>query len=57
MATSKQRITIFLNPAIVIQAKAQAVIDKTTLTELIEKSLIKYLPKETVIKKAEIKTV
>jgi hypothetical protein len=50
----KQRVTIFLNPAILKHAKAQAVVEDLSLTTLIEKALIKYLPKETVIRKAEI---
>jgi len=48
---SKQRITLFMNPSIITQAKAQAVIDKVTLTELVEKALHTYLPKVTIIKK------
>lgn len=48
---SKQRITLFMNPSIITQAKAQAVIDKVTLTELVEKALLTYLPKVTIIKK------
>lgn len=51
----KQRITLFINPSLAKHAKAQAVIEELTLTSFIEKALIKYLPKETVIKKAEIK--
>ncbi len=47
----KQRVTLFLTPAIAKQAKAQAVIEEISLTKLVEKALIKYLPKETVIKK------
>lgn len=50
-----QRVTIFLNPLISKQAKAEAVIQEITLTSLIEKALVKYLPKETVIKKVVIK--
>jgi hypothetical protein len=50
----KQRITLFLNPSIVKHAKAQAIIDEMSLTNLVEKALIKYLPKETIIKKPEI---
>jgi hypothetical protein len=50
-----QRVTIFLNPLISKQAKAEAVVQEITLTSLIEKALIKYLPKETVIKKVVIK--
>jgi hypothetical protein len=52
---TKQRITLFLTPAIAKHAKAQAIIEDMTLTLLVEKALIKYLPKETVIRKAEIK--
>lgn len=50
-----QRVTIFLNPLISKQAKAEAVVQEITLTSLIEKALVKYLPKETVIKKVVIK--
>lgn len=50
----KQRVTLFLNPDLLKQAKAQAVIDDLSLTALIEKSLVKYLPKETIIRKADI---
>lgn len=48
----KQRVTLFLAPALAKQAKAQAIIEELTLTALVEKALIDYLPKETVIKKA-----
>lgn len=51
----KQRITLFINPAIAKHAKAQAIIEDLTLTDLVESALINYLPKETVIKKAYIK--
>lgn len=50
--TDKQRTTLFLKPNLLKQAKAQAVIEDITLTSLIERALIKYLPEETVIKKA-----
>ena len=49
-----KRTTLFLNPSILKHAKAQAVIEEITLTTLIEKALIKYLPDQTVIKKAVI---
>ena len=45
-----KRVTIFINPSIVKQAKAQAISDGVSLTNLVEKSLISYLPKETVFK-------
>lgn len=47
----KQRITLFINPALAKHAKAQAVIEELSLTALVEKALIKYLPLQTVIKK------
>lgn len=55
MTTNKQRVTLFLNPSIAKHARAQAVIEELSLTALVEKALIKYLPQETVIKKAEIR--
>jgi hypothetical protein len=48
---SKQRITLFLNPSLAKHARAQAVIDDVTLTVLVERALLSYLPAETVIKK------
>ena len=54
LATDKQRVTLFLKPAITKQARAQAIIEEITLTKLIERALIQYLPKETVIKKIEL---
>lgn len=51
---NKQRITIFLKPQLIKQAKAEAVVEEITLTQLIEKALIKYLPKETIIRKVNI---
>lgn len=52
---TKQRMTLFINPSLAKQAKAQSVVEDMTLTTLVEKALIKYLPKETVIKKIDIK--
>lgn len=52
--TSKQRITLFLNPSIAKHARAQAVIEELTLTALMEKALISYLPKEIILKKEDI---
>ncbi len=51
MTTSKKRVTLFVDPSILKHAKAQAALDETTLTSLVEKALIKYLPKETTAKK------
>lgn len=53
--TTKQRVTIFINPSVAKQARAQAVVEDLTLTSLVERALIGYLPKETVIKKPDIK--
>lgn len=50
----KKRVTFFLNPDIAKHARAQAVVEELSLTNLVEKALINYLPKETVIKKIEI---
>lgn len=56
MTTSaKQRLTLFINPAIATQAKAEAIIKNITLTNLVEKALINYLPKVTIIKKPDLK--
>jgi len=51
----KQRVTLFINPSITKQAKAQAVVEELSLANLVEKALIDYLPKETIIKKADIR--
>lgn len=48
-----KRVTLFINPSIIKQAKAQAIIENLTLTNLVEKALIGYLPKETVIRKVD----
>ena len=50
-AKIKQRLTLFLNPELLIHARAQAVVETISLTELVEKALLKYLPRETIIKK------
>jgi len=52
--TNKQRITLFLRPQLIKQAKAQAMVEEDTLTQLIEHALIKYLPTETIIRKADV---
>lgn len=49
--TTKKRITLFITPSIAKQARAQAVAEDLSLTSLVEKALIEYLPTETVIKK------
>jgi hypothetical protein len=51
----KQRITLFLNPALAKHAKAQAIIEELSLTNLVERALIKYLPDETKIMKPVIR--
>jgi len=53
-STTKQRTTLFLKPSIVKHARAQAIVEDITLTTLVEKALIKYLPKEIIIKTTEI---
>lgn len=54
MDTNKQRTTLFINPLLIKHARAQAILEDITLTKLIEKALILYLPKETVIKKVDL---
>ena len=51
---TRQRITLFLRTSLAKHARAQAVLEDSTLTELVEKALIKYLPAETIIRKIEI---
>ena len=51
---NKQRITLFIEPAIAKHARAQAVIEDLTLTNLVVKALIEYFPAETIIRKPEI---
>lgn len=53
--TNKQRVTLFLNSQLLKHAKAQAVMEDESLTSLVERALIKYLPKETIIKKIDAK--
>ena len=52
--SKRQRITLFVNPSIAKHAKAQAIVEEITLTTLIERALIEYLPKKTIIEKAKI---
>ena len=55
MTTNKtQRVTLFLNSSITKHARAEAVVEELSLTALVEKALIAYLPKETIIKKSDI---
>lgn len=51
---TKQRITLFINHSVAKHAKAQAIVEDLTLTNLVEKALISYLPQETIIKKIKI---
>ncbi len=53
-STTSQRVTLFLKPALLKQARAQAVVDEVTLTSLVEKALISYLPVVTAISKIEL---
>jgi predicted HicB family RNase H-like nuclease len=50
----KQRVTLFLNPELIKQAKVEAIVEELSLTALIEKALIQYLPVETIIRKTHI---
>jgi hypothetical protein len=53
-STSTQRVTVFLKPALLKQARAQAIVEDMTLTQLVGKALIGYLPVVTAIKKIEL---
>lgn len=48
---NQQRVTLFLYPSLLKHARAQAVVEELTLTKLVEKALINYLPAVTIIKK------
>ena len=50
---NKQRVTLFLKPSILKHARAEAIVEDITLTKIVEKALIAYLPTETVIKKVD----
>ncbi len=49
-----QRVTLFINPELLKHAKAQAIIEDKTLTQIVEKSLIAYLPEKIKIFKPKI---
>lgn len=53
-STSKQRVTLFLNQKLLVHAKAQSVIQDLTLTALVEKALVAYLPDEIITKKPRL---
>lgn len=48
-----QRVTLFLKPSILKHARAAAIVEDITLTKLVEKALVAYLPAEIVIKKPD----
>jgi hypothetical protein len=48
---TRQRLTLFPKPSIIKHARAAAIIEDLTLTQLVEKALIAYLPEEIVLKK------
>ncbi|KKS94923.1 MAG: hypothetical protein UW68_C0008G0017 [Candidatus Collierbacteria bacterium GW2011_GWB1_44_6] len=52
--SNKQRVTLFINPELLKHSKAQSVIEDITLTQLVEKALIAYLPEEIKIVKPKI---
>lgn len=54
--SNKQRVTLFVNPDVLTHARAQAIVEGRSLTALVERSLLAYLPKKTIIKKVVIKT-
>lgn len=54
--TAKRRVTLFLIPELLTHARAQAIVEGRTLTELVEVALMEYLPMKTVIEKIGIIT-
>jgi len=54
LKNNKQRVTLFLNPELLLHARAQAVIEDITLTKLVEKAFLCYLPTEIIIKKPQL---
>ncbi|MFA4858053.1 MAG: hypothetical protein WC901_05680 [Candidatus Margulisiibacteriota bacterium] len=53
-SNTQQRVTLFLGPFIIKHAKAHAVIEGLSLARLVEKALVAYLPKVTILKKPVI---
>jgi len=51
---TRQRLTLFMKPAIIKHARATAIVEDKTLTKLAEDALIAYLPEEIVLKKDKI---
>lgn len=49
-----QRVTLFINPELLKHAKAQAIIEDKTLTQIVERALIAYLPEKIKIFKPKI---
>ncbi len=52
--TKRHRVTLFINPSIIKHARAEAIVEDITLTMLVEKALIQYLPTEIIIKKPQL---
>lgn len=53
--SEKQRVTLFINPRLLKQAKVLAIVEEMSLTVLVERALIKYLPKEIITKRKMVK--
>lgn len=47
-------MTLFIKPEVLKHGRAQAIVEDITLTQLVTKALIAYLPIVTVIKKVEL---
>lgn len=52
--TKNQRVTLFINPELLKHARAQAIVEDKTLTQLVEKALVAYLPEMINILKPKI---
>jgi hypothetical protein len=51
---TKRRMTIFIKPSVAKHARTQAIVEELTLSKLVEKALLAYLPNEIVIKKTRV---
>jgi hypothetical protein len=54
---TKKRVTLFIDPSIDKQARAQAILEELNFSSLIEKALISYLPPETIVRKLTINVI
>ena len=54
LTSDKKRVTLFLKPSVLKHARAEAIVEDITLTQIVEKALVAYLPTEIILKKTEV---